>query len=214
MIRLPLLSLCVLFCLSCAAGRLEKLEQRARMLDREKMEKKIPQPVEVDSGFEVTHRVEIGTSMGTMVIALFGKDAPLTVASFLGYVKEGFYEDKIFHRVIPGFMIQGGGYTPDLEKAEVKEPIRLEIIPGLEHVAGTVSMARTSERNSATSQFFICVAEAKQLNGEYAAFGRLEEGFETVERISTVSTESMEAESSVLDDVPSNPVVIESASVL
>jgi len=157
---------------------------------------------------EVTDRVEIKTSMGTIVIGLYGKDAPATVRNFLGYVDRGFYAGKVFHRVIPGFMIQGGGFDAKLERSETGEPIRLEIIPGLKHEPGIVSMARTNDPNSATSQFFICVASAVQLNGGYSAFGKVEEGLDVAIDISSVPTQTVTVESGEMGDVPTTPVVI------
>jgi cyclophilin family peptidyl-prolyl cis-trans isomerase len=172
----------------------------------------VPQPVPLGPRYEITDRVEIRTSMGTMVIGLYGKDAPKTVANFLAYVDEGFYTGKIIHRVIPAFMMQGGGFTPDLERGQTREPIELEIIPGLEHEPGTMSMARTSDPHSATSQFFICVATAKQLNGGYAAFGKLEEGMDVAVSISTVPSQTADGPSQPMDDVPITPILIESIS--
>jgi cyclophilin family peptidyl-prolyl cis-trans isomerase len=157
----------------------------------------------------VTERVEIKTSMGTIVVGLYGDDAPSTVRNFLSYVDREFYNGKIFHRVIPGFMIQGGGFDPALVRAETDPSIRLEIIPGLKHEAGTVSMARTSDPSSATSQFFICVAAAPQLNGGYAAFGRVEEGLSVALDISSVPTQTATGPRGEMEDVPTQPVVIE-----
>ena len=159
----------------------------------------------------VTERVEIVTTRGRVVVGLFGEAAPTTVASFLSYVDAGFYDGLIFHRVLPAFMIQGGGFDAELERAPTGPPIRLEIIPGLEHTAGIVSMARiSSEPHSATSQFFICVAEAPQLNGGYAAFGKVLEGYEVVLDISNERTRTAETERGAMEDVPVIPVVIDS----
>jgi peptidyl-prolyl cis-trans isomerase B (cyclophilin B) len=165
--------------------------------------------------YEVTDRVAIKTSAGVMVIGLYGKDAPKTVQNFLKYVDSGFYENKIFHRVIAGFMIQGGGFDADLKRAEIGEPIRLEIVPGLEHEPGIISMARMPDDiNSATSQFFICATNARQLNGAYAAFGKLEEGEEVLYAISGTPTHSVETSYGSMNDVPIQPVVIESITRL
>jgi cyclophilin family peptidyl-prolyl cis-trans isomerase len=165
--------------------------------------------------FEVTDRVEIKTSMGTMVVGLFGKDAPNTVKNFLRYVEDGFYSEKIFHRVIAGFMIQGGGYDKDLQKIEGNDPIKLEVIPGLKHEPGIVSMARMpSDIHSATCQFFISVSNSPQLNGGYAAFGKVEQGEEVIYAISQVPTGSAEAATGTMNDVPIEPVLIESITRL
>ena len=157
----------------------------------------------------VTDRVEIKTSMGSIVVGLYGDDAPDTVRNFLSYVDRGFYSGKIFHRVIPGFMIQGGGFDPALVRADTDPPIRLQIIPGLKHEAGTVSMARTSDPNSATSQFFVCVAAAPQLNGGYAAFGTVEEGLTVALEISSVPIQTTTGPRGEMADVPVEPVTIE-----
>lgn len=159
--------------------------------------------------YKVTERVRISTNFGEITLGLYGEDAPGTVKNFLDYVDSGFYENKIFHRVIPGFMVQTGGYEATLDPVETGESIRLEIIPGLPHEPGVVSMARTSDPHSATSQFFICVADAPQLNGGYAAFGRVEEGMDVVEKIAMVSTETVDAPLGAMNDVPKEPIVIE-----
>lgn len=165
--------------------------------------------------FEVTDRVQIETTMGVLILGLYGKDAPRTVENFLEYVDSGFFENKIFHRIISGFMVQGGGYDTEMTRSETNAPIDLELIPGLEHGPGVVSMARTPDDiNSATSQFFICVSQAKQLNGSYAAFGRLEAGEDVLFAISGVPTHSVETEYGTMNDVPIQPVVIKSMNRL
>jgi cyclophilin family peptidyl-prolyl cis-trans isomerase len=171
---------------------------------------KSPSPIPLPPKYEVTQRVQLDTSLGTVVIGLYGKQAPATVANFLQYVDEGFYKGKIFHRVIPGFVIQGGGFDENLGRAQTREPIALELIPGLKHEPGILSMARTSVPKSATSQFFICAAEAPQLNGGYCAFGKVESGMEVVEKISMVPTGKRQADEKEppMDDVPLEPVVI------
>lgn len=166
------------------------------------------------SEFEVTDRIKISTSKGVIVVGLYGKDAPRTVSNFLKYVDKGFYSDKIFHRVIEGFMIQGGGFDSGLKRAPTDSPVNLEIIPGLKHEVGTLSMARTSDPHSATSQFFICVGVAPQLNGTYAAFGRVEKGEDVLRAISKAPTETLDTVAGPMDDVPIDSVVIESISRL
>lgn len=162
---------------------------------------------------KVTDLVEIKTSMGSFEVGLYGNDAPDTVKNFLSYVDQGFYTGKVFHRVIEGFMIQGGGFSAELERAKTDAPIRLELIPGLRHQPGTISMARTSDPHSATAQFFVCVADTDQLNGAYAAFGKVEKGYEIVEAISKVDTGSSNVPGGMtMSDVPVTPVVIESAA--
>jgi peptidyl-prolyl cis-trans isomerase A (cyclophilin A)/peptidyl-prolyl cis-trans isomerase B (cyclophilin B) len=164
--------------------------------------------------FRVTDQVEVKTSLGTFVVGLYGADAPRTVANCLAYVDKGFYTDKIFHRVIAGFMIQGGGFDASYAKASTDPPVQLEIIPGLKHEEGILSMARTSDPHSASSQFFVCVAPAIQLNGTYAAFGKVEHGYEVVEAISRVATHSVTTERGEMADVPVEPVVIEAMTRL
>ena len=177
-------------------------------------EQEAPLP-EAPPKYEVTERVEIVTSMGSMVVGLYGKGAPQTTANFLRYVEKGFYDDKVFHRIIPGFMIQGGGYNEDFTHQDPDEPIRLELVPGLKHELGTISMARQPNNlHSATSQFFICVAAAPQLNGAYSAFGKVEEGEEVLYAISGVPTRSIETDYGKMDDVPVTPVIIETIRLL
>ena len=153
-----------------------------------------------------TERVEFTTSMGNFIIGLYGNAAPITVNNFLSYVDDGFYTDLIFHRVIPNFMIQGGGFDESMVQAPTDPPITLEIVDWLVHTPGVLSMARTSVPDSATSQFFVCVATYPSLDGEYAAFGETESGYDVVEAISAVATDS--------SDVPLTPVIIESVERL
>jgi cyclophilin family peptidyl-prolyl cis-trans isomerase len=194
----------------CAGGSPPPIDKTALANGENTSYPGVPEPVELGPRFAVTDRVAIRTSMGTMVVGLYGKDAPRTVANFLTYVEQGFYSGTIFHRVIPGFMVQGGGFDPELNRRQTGEPVELEIIPGLKHESGTVSMARTSNPHSATSQFFVCVARSTQLNGSYAAFGEVEEGMDVAVSISTVPTQTAEGPSQPMDDVPVNPVIIES----
>jgi len=213
-LRRVTLSVVVLFALSSCAHRYELPVVNAGS-SAVAENGKIPEPVAVSTELEVTDRVAIKTNHGTIVIGLYGKAAPISVKNFLGYVDGGFYPGKIFHRVIPGFMIQGGGFNAELVRdISTQDPIRLELIPGLKHMPGTVSMARTNDPYSATSQFFICVAPTPQLNGLYAAFGKVEEGMDIAIEISGVKTGSAESADGVLDDVPVTPVVIESVTRL
>lgn len=161
-------------------------------------------------GFEITDRVELETSLGKIVLALFGNDAPITTANFLMYVDEGFFDGLLFHRVIPDFMIQGGGYNEFLDQPKTHDPISLEIIEDLSHQPGVISMARAEDPVSATSQFFICVADNARLDGNYAAFGATVEGYDIVKAISLVETRTK----GIFEDVPVVPVLIESAKRL
>ncbi|HSS66405.1 MAG TPA: peptidylprolyl isomerase [Gammaproteobacteria bacterium] len=162
-------------------------------------------------------RVRLITSMGDIVLALDADKAPKTVENFLGYVKNGFYDGTIFHRVIDGFMIQGGGFNRDFDKKMTQPPISNEADNGLKNNRGSIAMARTGDPHSATSQFFINVKDNPNLNHTaksqrgwgYAVFGRVVEGMEVVDRIRVVPTTSY----GYYRDVPVEPVVIESAVV-
>ncbi|WP_434425709.1 peptidylprolyl isomerase [Nannocystis pusilla] len=127
-------------------------------------------------------RIRISTTLGDMVVQLDAVNAPITTANFVHYVETGFYDGTIFHRVIDGFVIQGGGLLPDLSSKPTDPPIPLEVSPALTHVDGAISMARTNDPNSATSQFYICDGPQDFLDGQYAAFGVLVEGFERPRR--------------------------------
>ena len=162
-------------------------------------------------------QVEIQTNMGNIVVELNAKAAPQTVANFMNYVKSGFYKNTIFHRVIPGFMIQGGGFVSGLEEKDTNAPIALESKNGLTNQRGTIAMARTMDPNSATSQFFINVANNNFLNADqaqdghgYAVFGKVISGMETVDKIASVKTHSVR----YYDDVPIRDVVIKNISIL
>ncbi len=147
-------------------------------------------PNEVNKMAEI---VVLETNMGDIEIGLDKGHAPVTVDNFLQYVDEGFYDGTIFHRVIKGFMIQGGGFTPDGVQKQTQAPIKLESGNGLKNVIGTVAMARTSVPDSATSQFFINTADNSFLdrasgNDGYAVFGRVISGMDVVEKIESVGT--------------------------
>lgn len=141
-------------------------------------------------------KVRMKTTLGDMVIELDRKHAPVTVENFLGYVREGFYDGTIFHRVIPGFMIQGGGFEPGMKMKTPKAPIRNEAGNGLKNLRGTIAMARTSVVDSATCQFFINVKDNPFLDHRsetpqgfgYAVFGKVVEGMEVAEKIEKVPT--------------------------
>ncbi len=159
-------------------------------------------------------RVVLETSEGRIEMELYEGEAPVTVENFLGYVESGHYDGTVFHRVIEGFMIQGGGFTPDGAKKETEEPIPLESDSGLSNERGTVAMARGMEPDSATSQFFINTADNDFLDygvrdEGYAVFGRVVEGMEVVERIEERETTTKHGR----EDWPAEDVVIESAYV-
>lgn len=154
--------------------------------------------------------VVLETNYGKIVVELFLEEAPLTTENFLSYVKDGFYDGLVFHRVISNFMIQGGGFTQEMEQKETKNPIKLEIHPDLKNNKGTLAMARTNEPHSATSQFFINVVDNDFLNSKtgndgYAVFGKVIEGMDVVDKIKNVETERK----SFYDDWPVEPVIIE-----
>src|SRR4030042_424663 len=161
-------------------------------------------------------QVKLETTMGDIVIELDDKAAPVTVKNFLAYVDEGFYDGTIFHRVIPNFMIQGGGFTPDMEQKKTHPPIVNEASNGLKNNRGTIAMARLPQPDSATSQFFINLKDNDFLNyaGQdkpgYAVFGKVVEGMETVDKIAAVKTATKGRHA----DVPVEPVVIKSAKIV
>ena len=157
--------------------------------------------------------VELNTSQGQIVLELNSEKAPNTVANFLQYVKDGHYDGTIFHRVIAGFMIQGGGMDKGLNEKPTREPIKNEADNGLANNIGTVAMARTGDPHSASAQFFINVANNDFLNHTdksqrgwgYAVFGKVVKGMDIVQRISTMPTDG--------GDMPLTTIVIESAKL-
>jgi cyclophilin family peptidyl-prolyl cis-trans isomerase len=151
-------------------------------------------------------------TLGTITIGLYSDKAPATVKNFLDYVHSGFYDGTIFHRVIPGFMIQGGGLTPDVKEKTGGEPIKNEANNGLRNARGTVAMARLDAPNSATSQFFINLRPNYTLDygirgAGYAVFGEVVEGMDVVDKISAVST----TRRGQYENVPEVAVVIKQA---
>jgi peptidyl-prolyl cis-trans isomerase A (cyclophilin A) len=162
-------------------------------------------------------KVKLATSMGDIVLQLEPEKAPKTVANFIAYAKAGHYNGTVFHRVIDGFMIQGGGMTADMKEKPTRPPIVLESRNGLSNKRGTVAMARTGVPDSATSQFFINVADnarldaANSMDGNgYAVFGEVVEGMDVVDRIRAVPTRN----AGMHQNVPVQPVTIKSATVL
>lgn len=155
----------------------------------------------------VQPQVTITTTLGKFVVELNPAKAPITVDNFLNYVESGFYVNKIFHRVISDFMIQGGGYSADLVQAVTQTPIKLETGNGLSNLRGSLAMARTSTLDSATSQFFINVVDNISLDtsaGGYAVFGKVISGIEVVDKIKAVPTASRAG----FNDVPVNNIFI------
>ena len=165
---------------------------------------------------EQNPRVLLETSMGNITIELFKEKAPISVRNFLSYVNDGFYDGLIFHRVINGFMIQGGGFTADMKQKQTHAPIRNEAGNGLKNDRGTIAMARTGDPDSATAQFFINVVNNNGLNRPspdgfgYAVFGKVVEGMDVVDKIKAVRTGFKMG----MRDVPETPVVIKSVKVV
>ncbi len=161
--------------------------------------------------------VTFKTNFGDITLELFEDKAPKTVENFLSYVKDGFYDNTIFHRVIEGFMIQGGGFTVDMDQKDTKDTIENEANNGVANEKGTIAMARTNAPHSATAQFFINVNNndflnhtSESVNGwGYCAFGKVTEGMDVVEKIKSVKTGS----SGYHQDVPVEPVIIEKAII-
>ncbi|MGP9420459.1 peptidylprolyl isomerase A [Pseudomonas reactans] len=159
--------------------------------------------------------VLLTTSAGNIEVELDSAKAPVSVKNFVDYTQSGYYNNTIFHRVIPGFMIQGGGFTTDMQQKQTKAPIKNEADNGLRNLRGTIAMARTSEKDSATSQFFFNVADNAFLDhGQrdfgYAVFGKVIKGMDVVDKIAQVKTDNV----GPYQNVPTTPVVILSAKVL
>jgi cyclophilin family peptidyl-prolyl cis-trans isomerase len=153
----------------------------------------------------VNPRVRLTTSLGDIVIELDSEKAPLSVANFLAYVDDGFYDGTIFHRVIPNFMIQGGGFLPGMATKRTRAAIKNESGNGLSNVRGAVALARTSDLNSATSQFYINVQDNLFLDdNKYCVFGAVVEGLDVVDKIRVVKTGKRGAHA----DVPHDDVII------
>ena len=161
--------------------------------------------------------VVIDTSMGAFTVELFKDRAPVSVENFLAYAREGYYAGTIWHRVVPGYVIQGGGYTPDLQEKATRPPIQNEATNGLANRRGTVAMARLRTLRSATSQFYVNLSDNPALDHTgfspsvfgYAVFGRVIEGMDVVDRIGAVPTATKDG----MDDVPVAPVIIKSVTV-
>ncbi len=164
----------------------------------------------------LAQKVKLNTSAGDIVVELDAAKAPKTVDNFMQYVKAGHYDGTVFHRVIPSFMIQGGGMTPDMKEKPTRAPIPLESRNGLGNGRGTLAMARTGNPNSATSQFFINVQDNDRLNAAnspdgngYAVFGKVVSGMDVVDKIREIPTGSKSGHS----DVPLMPVTIIKATL-
>ena len=173
-------------------------------------------PLSTVQADEISPKVRIQTNLGDIVVELNKEKAPQTVANFLSYVNDGFYNGTVFHRVIDGFMIQGGGFTEDLQQKATKSPIQNEADNGLKNDRGTLAMARTSDPDSATSQFFINHVDNKPLDFDgpyapgYAVFGKVIKGMEVVDAIAAIPTKAVGPHA----NVPVEAVVIESVKVM
>jgi cyclophilin family peptidyl-prolyl cis-trans isomerase len=156
--------------------------------------------------------IRFETSLGDFTVELFETEAPISSKNFLDYVDAGHFDDTVFHRVIPGFVIQGGGMTADMKQKSTRSPIKNEADNGLKNRRGTLSMARTNDPHSATSQFFVNLVDNAFLDpgrggAGYAVFGHVTEGMSVVDAIAKVKT----GRKGMHDDVPVEPVVVKSA---
>jgi cyclophilin family peptidyl-prolyl cis-trans isomerase len=155
--------------------------------------------------------IRFETSLGDFTIEFFEKEAPESVANFSRYIEEGFFDGTIFHRIVPGFVIQGGGFTEDMTQKKTKAPIKNEADNGLKNKRGTLSMARTNDINSATSQFFVNLKDNDFLdhsrgNFGYAVFAKVTDGMDVVDKIAAVETGRKRG----FDDVPVEAVIMKS----
>ena len=165
-----------------------------------------------------TMKISMKTSLGTVIMELYPEKAPITVKNFVQYVESGHFNGTIFHRVIPGFMIQGGGFEPGMKQRDVGKPIKNEADNGLVNEVGTIAMARTPDPDSATAQFFINVKDNAFLNYTaptsqgwgYCVFGKVIEGMDVVHQIEKVATDS----AGMHQDVPIEDVIIEEMKVI
>ncbi|MBA2410471.1 MAG: peptidyl-prolyl cis-trans isomerase [Gammaproteobacteria bacterium] len=167
---------------------------------------------------QVDTTVKMETSKGPITLELYGNKAPVTVENFLAYARDGFYDGTVFHRVIPGFMIQGGGFTAEMSEKDARDPIKNEADNGLQNTQGSIAMARTPDPDSASSQFFINLQNNDFLNFKsktsqgwgYTVFGKVTKGLDVVNEIAKVATGNQGAH----QNVPREPVIIESVSVV
>ena len=155
--------------------------------------------------------IHFETNLGRFTVELYEKEAPVTVANFLKYIDEGFFDGTTFHRIVPGFVIQGGGFTADMSQKRTHETIKNEADNGIKNTRGTLSMARTNDINSATSQFFVNLKDNDFLdhsrgNFGYAVFAKVTEGMDVVDKIAAVETGRRRG----FDDVPVEAVIMKS----
>jgi cyclophilin family peptidyl-prolyl cis-trans isomerase len=155
--------------------------------------------------------IRFETTLGNFTVELFDKEAPVSAANFLKYIDDGFFDGTIFHRIVPGFVIQGGGFTEDMTQKRTHPSIKNEADNGVKNTRGTLSMARTNDVNSATSQFFVNLKDNdfldhKRGNFGYAVFGRVTEGMDVIDKIAAVDTGRRHG----FEDVPIEPVIMKS----
>ena len=160
-------------------------------------------------------QVKFETTMGTFTAEIYEDKAPASAKNFLQYVRDGYYNGVIFHRVIPGFMIQGGGFQPGMQEKKTRPPIKLEVQKGLKHEDGSLSMARTNDPDSGTSQFFVCDGPQRALDPKgprdgYAVFGKVTQGIDVVRKIARVKT----TRKGHHDDVPAQDVLMTKVTVV
>lgn len=203
----PILPFAAFLLLACTGGNQDR--SQVTVIDTE--EEKNKQEMTEEKPAEHFVYVKMDTDMGEIVLELDSAKAPVTVNNFLSYVDDGFYDGTVFHRVIDGFMIQGGGFTDEGKQKPTKDPIMLESKTGLKNETGTVAMARTQAPNSATAQFFINVNDNEFLNYTpsnpgYAVFGKVISGMETVNEIKKVKTGTFQQ----MRDWPEENVMIKS----
>ncbi len=181
-----------------------------------------PKPVATEVAAPANNpKVLLHTSQGDITVELYADKSPKTVDNFLQYVRDGFYDGTLFHRVIPTFMVQGGGWTKDLQRKRARAPIHNEANNGLSNLRGTLAMARTGDPHSAAAEFFINAVDNKRLdyvgdaNGVvswgYCVFGKVVDGMDTVDKIKAIETGP---QGPFQSDVPKTPVMIEKASVV
>ncbi|MGH7886165.1 MAG: peptidylprolyl isomerase [Thermodesulfobacteriota bacterium] len=188
-------------------------ETESTELNNDKIKETETKTDELNKGDKIM--VLISTNQGDIKLELDKEKAPVTVENFLSYVNEGFYDGTIFHRVIPNFMVQGGGFSEDMNQKPTKSPIKNEADNGLTNGRGTLAMARTNVVDSATSQFFINLVDNDFLNNGardfgYAVFGKVSEGMDIVDKIAAVKTGT----SGPFRDVPTEAVIINSVKVV
>jgi peptidyl-prolyl cis-trans isomerase A (cyclophilin A) len=155
--------------------------------------------------------IRFETSLGDFTIEFFENEAPLSVANFKSYIEDGFFDGTVFHRIVPGFVIQGGGFTEDMTQKKTKAPVKNEADNGLKNKRGTLSMARTNDINSATSQFFVNLKDNDFLDNSrgnfgYAVFAKVTEGMDVIDKIAAVATGRKKG----FDDVPVEAVTMTS----